>query len=52
MYIDQVDMCIAVSKALRDQSFRQEGNNVNACDAQLLVLLLLLLAAHVCLQAY
>ena len=53
MYIDQVDMCIAVSKALRDQSFRQEGhcfppdgNNVNACDAQLLVLLLL--AAHVC----
>ncbi len=38
MYIDQVDMCIAVSKVSRDQSFHQDENNVNACDAQLLVL--------------
>ena len=48
MYIDQMDMCIAVSKALRDQSFCQEEKHVRVCDNLLLVLFMLSLAAHVC----
>lgn len=48
MYIEQVYMCTAVNKPLMNKGFCREEKHFSVCDALVLVLVLPLLATHVC----